>query len=229
MPRYDEEAGAEPRPDAPPWLRLAIASRPTISSRGGDFVKIIGSPNLADQRGEEAPHNGDHFASWIKDRIEAYGLVEGTDFDCSPILGSEGRGAHNRIEWSISIDMARDLAMVERNDQGKRGAPVALPSAVKNIPPKRRIIAPLALGGLFADDGLKSVRLRNRTTQRIFLCWYQGWYEFWTEFDLAAISSGCRENSGPPLGNEFFLEIRLESPAGIPLEFNGNRVREICR
>jgi hypothetical protein len=45
--------------------------------------------------------------------------VENQDFVCSPILGSEGRGGHNRLDYHLTIDMAKELAMVERNDRGK--------------------------------------------------------------------------------------------------------------
>lgn len=59
------------------------------------------------------------FSTWIKARIKQYGFVENEDFVCSPILGSKGRGGHNAIEYHITLDMAKELAMVERNDKGR--------------------------------------------------------------------------------------------------------------
>lgn len=62
---------------------------------------------------------GKDFSTWIKDRIESFGFTENQDFVCSPILGSEGRGGHNRKEYHLTLDMAKELSMVERNDKGK--------------------------------------------------------------------------------------------------------------
>lgn len=66
---------------------------------------------------------GKDFSNWMKGRIEQYGFVENQDFVCSPILASKersGRGGSNRKEYAISLDMAKELAMVERNDKGKQ-------------------------------------------------------------------------------------------------------------
>lgn len=56
------------------------------------------------------------FADWIKNRIADYDFVENQDFiTFSKNLESGGRV----IEYAISIDMAKELAMVENNEQGK--------------------------------------------------------------------------------------------------------------
>jgi phage anti-repressor protein len=63
---------------------------------------------------------GRDFATWIKERIEAYGFEAQTDYIvCSPDLGSEGRGGQNRKDYALSMDMAKELAMVERNERGR--------------------------------------------------------------------------------------------------------------
>lgn len=63
---------------------------------------------------------GKDFATWIKDRIDQYSFVENQDFVCSPVLVSNGRGGHNRKDYHLTLDMAKELAMVERNDKGKQ-------------------------------------------------------------------------------------------------------------
>jgi len=61
--------------------------------------------------------NRDHFSTWIKDRISQYGFVENQDFvSFSEIPENGGR----RIEYALSLDMAKELSMVERNAQGKQ-------------------------------------------------------------------------------------------------------------
>ena len=56
------------------------------------------------------------FSTWIKDRIEKYGFIEGADF--SPELG-ESSGGRPGIEYNLSLEMAKELAMVENNDKGR--------------------------------------------------------------------------------------------------------------
>lgn len=57
------------------------------------------------------------FADWIKNRIEEYGFVENQDFvSVSKILENGGRTK----EYAISLDMAKELSMVERNEKGKQ-------------------------------------------------------------------------------------------------------------
>lgn len=75
---------------------------------------------------------GRDFSNWIKGRIEQYGFVEGEDF--SPVLGnrgsfdspnlanqSGGRGGDRRsIDYHLTLDMAKELAMVENNEKGRQ-------------------------------------------------------------------------------------------------------------
>lgn len=66
---------------------------------------------------------GKDFSTWIKDRIEQFGFVADLDyvlFD-SPNLGNQrGRGGDRRsVEYALTVDMAKELSMVERNAQGK--------------------------------------------------------------------------------------------------------------
>ena len=60
---------------------------------------------------------GRDFSTWIKDRIEQYGFVEGEDF--SPFLG-KSTGGRPGMEYHLTLDMAKELAMVENNDQGRQ-------------------------------------------------------------------------------------------------------------
>lgn len=54
--------------------------------------------------------------TWLKERIEQYGFVEGEDF--SPISG-KSTGGRPTIEYHLTLDMAKELAMVENNEQGR--------------------------------------------------------------------------------------------------------------
>lgn len=56
------------------------------------------------------------FADWIKARIEQYGFVEGADFTVHKFMN----GRATQTDYHISIDMAKELSMVERNAKGKQ-------------------------------------------------------------------------------------------------------------
>ncbi|GAA5094946.1 antA/AntB antirepressor family protein [Bartonella acomydis] len=62
---------------------------------------------------------GKHFSTWINDRINKYNLVENQDFVCSPILGSKGRGGHNRKDYHLTLSVAKELSMLENNQKGR--------------------------------------------------------------------------------------------------------------
>ena len=64
---------------------------------------------------------GKDFSNWIKDRVAKYGFTDGEDFiTCTPKLASEIHGGQNRIDYYLSIDMAKELSMVENNEQGRK-------------------------------------------------------------------------------------------------------------
>lgn len=60
---------------------------------------------------------GRDFTNWVKDRIEKYGFVDGLDY--SPILAKTSEGGRPKIEYHISLDMAKELSMVENNEKGQ--------------------------------------------------------------------------------------------------------------
>lgn len=63
---------------------------------------------------------GKDFSNWIKDRIQQYGFLEEIDYttDLFASFGEKGTGRPIR-EYYLSIGMAKELAMVERNDKGR--------------------------------------------------------------------------------------------------------------
>lgn len=60
------------------------------------------------------------FANWMKDRIEQYGFLANKDFSSYFPNGKEPQGGRPSTEYALTLDMAKQLAMVERNDMGKQ-------------------------------------------------------------------------------------------------------------
>ncbi len=63
--------------------------------------------------------NGDLFANWIRARIEKYGFVQDQDFAIALESTKAKRGGHNRVDYYLSLDMAKELCMVENNPRGR--------------------------------------------------------------------------------------------------------------
>lgn len=87
------------------------------------FVSKIGGvpTNVCDARELHGYlQNGDKFADWIKTRVEKYGFEENRDFAIASGNSEAKRGGHNRKDYHLSIDMAKELGMVENNDQGRK-------------------------------------------------------------------------------------------------------------
>ena len=65
---------------------------------------------------------GCDFVTWIKRRIAEYGFVEGEDFvfGSSVLRNQTGRGGDRRSrDYHLTLDMAKELAMIENNEIGR--------------------------------------------------------------------------------------------------------------
>lgn len=63
--------------------------------------------------------NKDMFANWIKDRIDQFGFVENQDFVSFLENSKKPRGGRPGEEYHLTLDMAKELSMVERTTKGK--------------------------------------------------------------------------------------------------------------
>ena len=101
---------------------------------GNDFAAIVPvipgqiggrETNIASARDlHKALGVGRDFTNWIKGRIDQYGFVAGTDYIRVENLSSPKRASakfRQQIEhdYLLSLDMAKEVAMVERNEQGR--------------------------------------------------------------------------------------------------------------
>jgi phage anti-repressor protein len=67
---------------------------------------------------------GRDFTNWIKGRIEEYEFEKGRDyetFDSPKPANQTGRGGDRRsVDYFLTLDMAKELAMVERTPRGRQ-------------------------------------------------------------------------------------------------------------
>lgn len=60
------------------------------------------------------------FSTWIKKRIEDFGFTEGQDFTTCSTEKRTSSGTKHAIDYHVTLDMAKELSMVERNEKGKQ-------------------------------------------------------------------------------------------------------------
>lgn len=92
----------------------------TAASIGGDKQQGVNARDL-----HQFLEVGKDFSNWIKDRINQFDFVEGVDFVktqdlSSPNLANAKSRAQVRIEYILTLNMAKELSMVERNEKGKQ-------------------------------------------------------------------------------------------------------------
>ena len=101
------------------------------------------------------------FNDWIKNRIEQYDFVENQDFTTvTKNLENGGRS----IDYYITLDMAKELSMVERNEKGKQARKYFIECEKKLTQPKpmTQIELIAVIANQMAEQERKSLELDNR-------------------------------------------------------------------
>ncbi|MGT3313932.1 antA/AntB antirepressor family protein, partial [Yersinia enterocolitica] len=89
-----------------PVFNGTISNEPTLLCNARDLHNFLGV--------------GKVFASWITERISEYEFVENQDY----VIFSQNREKIGRgrpsIDYHLTLDTAKELAMVERNEKGRQ-------------------------------------------------------------------------------------------------------------
>jgi anti-repressor protein len=116
---------------------------------------------------------GRDFTNWIKDRIEQYGFIEGQDFtvfDSPNSADQSGRGGDRRSKrYAISLDMAKELSMVERNEKGKQARQyfIECERRAKSAPDPMAVLNdPAAMRGLLLTYSEKVLNLESKVAEQ---------------------------------------------------------------
>ena len=77
-------------------------------------------PTVSGRELHEFLEIGTKYADWFKRMVE-YGFEEGKDYvTCFSNLGSEMHGGQNKQDHELTIPMAKELCMLQRNEKGKQ-------------------------------------------------------------------------------------------------------------
>lgn len=129
LPTISSDSEKEPNNESPFSIEIYL------KQIGGDNVNAVNARELHEKLGV-----GRDFSNWIKSRIEKYDFVEGTDFVVAKIGERESSG-FQPIEYFISLDMAKELSMVENNEQGRKARRyfIECEKAIKSTVPVQKI------------------------------------------------------------------------------------------
>lgn len=142
--------------DAKSEIKNGLVSLPTISLVAEQepnnespfsieiYLKQIGSDEVNAVNARELHTKlsvGRQFSNWIQERIEKYDFVENVDFCSFNESVKRETGATVLKEYFISLDMAKELSMVENNEQGRKARRyfIECEKAVKSKVPVQKI------------------------------------------------------------------------------------------
>lgn len=160
---------------------------------------------------------GKDFSTWIKAQIQRCDLVENIDYQALPQKGEqkmgdddflltqkgeqkEGRGGHNKIEYALSIEAAKEIAMMSQTPKGKMARRYFIEC-------ERRLMTKVKLENYLKIDDF--CRIYGKTTH----CFYGLMAKFRREFIT--------------LGDIFYISKRLAESVNYKTEYQ--KIRSECR
>ncbi|MBY0475436.1 MAG: antA/AntB antirepressor family protein [Nitrosomonas sp.] len=112
---------------------------------------------------------GKDFSNWIKDRIDQYGFVENQDFSVFAKSGENSSGGRPQKEYAISLDMAKEISMVERNAKGKEARQYFIECERRSkssvIDPIKALSNPEIMRGLLLSYSEKVITLESKVEE----------------------------------------------------------------
>lgn len=103
------------------------------------------------------------FSTWIKDRIKSYDFIECVDFQSFTEIVEREIGATKRIEYALSISMAKELSMIENNERGRQARKYFIACEENKHELSRK---ELALMVIQAEEEKERLALENKKQQK---------------------------------------------------------------
>lgn len=127
---------------------------------------------------------GREFAKWIKERISKYEFIENNDYEVFVKIDDNPNGGRPSTEYNITIDMAKQLAMVQNNEIGKvaRKYFITIEKILKDAIKWEKIRKPEKEGYKIMCEELRKYFLRNFNKD-------PQWYDYANESD--ALNTIC--------------------------------------
>ncbi len=108
---------------------------------------------------------GKDFSNWIKDRIESFDFSENQDFVITLAKTGERKNVVMK-EYALTLDMAKELSMVERNAKGKEARQyfIECERNLKNnsIDPMAALSDPETMRGLLLQYAEKNIEMQPK-------------------------------------------------------------------
>lgn len=109
------------------------------------------------------------FSNWIKDRIDKFGFIENQDYVSFAKIVERETGGTTRIEYGLTIDMAKELSMVENNDKGREARRYFIQKEKEALAP-RSLYSPskkeLAQWVIESEEKIERLTLENNTKDK---------------------------------------------------------------
>ena len=137
------------------------------------------------------------FSNWITQRIKAYSFVENQDYLLNKNVEQLPSGAKHKIDYHLTIDMAKELGMIERNDKGRQirryfldmekraiqlsTNPLQLPEAKT----KKALVGGLSLDQQDTIKALVNGRAEGQPKEKQARIIIQGWSAIKKKFELS--------------------------------------------
>ena len=104
------------------------------------------------------------FNDWISTRIKEYDFIDNQDFVCFTENSVKPKGGRPSQEYYITLDMAKELSMVERNEKGRQARKYFIECEKKLTQPKpmTQIELIALIANQMAEQERKSLELDNR-------------------------------------------------------------------
>jgi len=112
---------------------LAVADTPAFPAVTAGTVGSVAIQTVDGRALHAFLEVGRDFSTWTKDRIRTYGFEKGVDYEVFPGFGenpssglsspnpasAKPKGGRPTTEYVLTIDMAKELGMVENNERGR--------------------------------------------------------------------------------------------------------------
>lgn len=107
------------------------------------------------------------FADWIKARIETYGFIENEDWVIHKTMKNPA-GGRPALDYHLSVEMAKELAMVENNDKGReiRRYFIECERRAKSVDPLQALNDPAAMRGILLNYTEKVLSLQAKVEEQ---------------------------------------------------------------